>query len=323
MSRVVAPSRLHFGLLHVPTDGVTHWPDGLPMRRFGGLGLMVRDPAIIVHVEPAIEWQAEGPCSTRALGFAEKCTAFLGDFTRFRITVEACPHEHVGLGVGTQLGLAVAKAVAGELGRSEVAACELARWIGRGERSGIGVHGFERGGFIVDGGKADAKQIGLPLGVFAFPNEWRILLVRPSVRSEWYGARERNAFARPRSAEMVARNTERMCRVAMLGVLPALLERDVSAFGDALTEYNRLAGEAFAMEQGGIYSSPEVSELVEIVGEYGVHGAGQSSWGPTVFAVCETHDQARTVTEAIRHRFDDVDVIITTASISGAVSDAS
>ena len=26
MTRVTAPSRLHFGLFHVPTDGFTHWP---------------------------------------------------------------------------------------------------------------------------------------------------------------------------------------------------------------------------------------------------------------------------------------------------------
>ena len=36
--RVVAPCRLHFGLLHVPTIGFTHWPDGTPVRKFGGVG---------------------------------------------------------------------------------------------------------------------------------------------------------------------------------------------------------------------------------------------------------------------------------------------
>ena len=46
MIRVVAGSRLHFGLLHVPTVGE---PVGL--RHFGGLGMMIREPAIALTVE--------------------------------------------------------------------------------------------------------------------------------------------------------------------------------------------------------------------------------------------------------------------------------
>src|SRR5437762_31135 len=43
MTRVTAPSRLHFGLFHVPADGFTHWPGidgnpGLPVRALGGVG---------------------------------------------------------------------------------------------------------------------------------------------------------------------------------------------------------------------------------------------------------------------------------------------
>ena len=42
--RVVAPCRLHFGLFHVPVDGLTHYPDGRPVRKFGGLGMMIENP---------------------------------------------------------------------------------------------------------------------------------------------------------------------------------------------------------------------------------------------------------------------------------------
>ena len=48
MTRVTAPSRLHFGLLNVPNDGS---PD--TSRRFGGVGLMIDRPGIVVTARPA------------------------------------------------------------------------------------------------------------------------------------------------------------------------------------------------------------------------------------------------------------------------------
>ena len=106
MTRVVAPSRLHFGLLHVPVAGLIHWPDGTPVRHFGGLGLMIDRPGLEVRVEPADEWSATGPLADRALGFAYRLTGCKPDFAgrHFRIDVIHAPPEHVGLGVGTQFG---------------------------------------------------------------------------------------------------------------------------------------------------------------------------------------------------------------------------
>ena len=64
MIRVVAPSRLHFGLFHVPVAG-DPWPDGLPVRCFGGVGLMVEEPAVVV-VEPAADWWGRAGRRSRA-----------------------------------------------------------------------------------------------------------------------------------------------------------------------------------------------------------------------------------------------------------------
>src|SRR5437870_9876775 len=71
MTRVTAPSRLHFGLFHVPNAAFTHWPGidaeaGLPMRAFGGVGLMIDQPGVVVTVRPADTWQVEGPLASRA-----------------------------------------------------------------------------------------------------------------------------------------------------------------------------------------------------------------------------------------------------------------
>jgi len=49
MIQVDAPTRLHFGLLHVPTET----EEAPPQRRYGGLGLMLASPRVTVQVSHA------------------------------------------------------------------------------------------------------------------------------------------------------------------------------------------------------------------------------------------------------------------------------
>ena len=291
MIRITAPSRLHFGLLHVPTAGE---PAGL--RRYGGLGLMLRQPGVSVTVEEADEWSAEGSCAERALAVAKGVAARLQSDRAFRIVVETCPPEHVGLGVGTQLSMAVADATCRLFSGSPPTADELAILAGRGERSRIGIEGYRGGGLLLDGGqRGDAPGSSAILIRRPWPAEWRVLLLRPAVPQRWHGDRERLAFARPRDPVANLRITERLCRLALLGVLPAFAERDLPTFGEALHEYNRLAGEVFADDQGGPYAGAAVAELIAWLRAKGIRGVGQSSWGPTVFAMVEGVDAAETL----------------------------
>ena len=287
MTRVTAPSRLHFGLLHVPTEGLTHWPDGTPVRHFGGLGLMIDRPGLELRVEPADEWSATGPLADRALAFARRFTQGSRELAdrRFRIEVAHAPPEHVGLGVGTQLGMAVNKALAIEIGFRHLATADLAVASGRGERSGIGVHGFDRGGFLFDGGKMPGRALSALAARFDFPEEWRVIVAYPAAAGV-HGEAERTAFARGRSAETALHLTEKLARLVATAILPALAERDYAAFGEALHEFNRLAGEPFVPDQGGPYSCPQVAMLIRALRTKAkLPAVGQSSWGPAVFAV--------------------------------------
>lgn len=287
MTRVETGSRLHFGLLRPPPR---HGERG-----FGGCGLMVEAPAVRVAVERAADWSADGPAADRALAVARRVA---GDQPH-RVVVEACPPEHVGLGVGTQLSLAVARAVMRSLGQPGLPAAELARLAGRGDRSGIGVHGFERGGFLTDGGKRDGEEIS-PLVVRAeFPPEWQIVLFVPPVPSDWHGDREQSAFA---ALDGTAAD-DALCRLVLLGLLPALAERDLDTFGEALFEYNVRAGEPFRLAQGGTYATAATAELIGWLRREGVRGAGQSSWGPAVFAVVSDDDRAMAVVEGVQRRW--------------------
>lgn len=272
MTRVTTGSRLHFGLLRLPP--AEPWPAG--ERFFGGAGLMLREPAVTVAVERAAEWSAAGPLADRALAFAHDSA---DADVAFAVRVESCPIDHTGLGVGTQLALATAAAVGRALGRDETAEA-LARRVGRGARSAVGVHGFARGGFLVDGGKRTPDELAPLVARADFPDEWRIVLFDPPGARRVHGGDEAAAFA-----GLSAAADDAMARLILFGMLPALAARDLPAFGGAVTEYNARAGELFRPAQGGTYSTPQTAEIIAWLLRRGVYGAGQSSWGPTAFAV--------------------------------------
>ena len=120
-------------------------------------------------------------------------------------------------------------------------------------------------------------------------------MLRPRSAERWHGDRERLAFARPRNPDANLRTTERLCRLAILGILPALHDADLPSFGESLHEFNLAAGEAFADDQGGPYCCGSVAELIRWLRAEGVAGAGQSSWGPTVFAMMESREAAQSL----------------------------
>jgi beta-RFAP synthase len=311
-------SRLHLGLLGLPgAAGAALWPDlegneSVPGRSFGGAGLMIEEPAIAVRVRRTAEWTARGPSSSRALAWARQIA---GDRSPLAVNVDACPEAHVGFGTGTQLALAVGTAVAQLLGTNE-SPHEIACRLSRGLRSGLGLHGFIHGGFVVDGGKGTATQVAPLVCRHPFPPDWRILLVRPREQVGLSGTPERDAFARLALDEATRRQTESLCRLVVLGLVPALVERDLDAFGEALYDFNRRAGILFKASQGGIYASPAVAELVKSLREAGIRGVGQSSWGPTVFAIGDA-DRLAAVAADLTRRFPTIECSITWARNQG------
>jgi beta-RFAP synthase len=273
------------------------------VRAFGGVGLMIDQPGVIVSARPAGSWQFEGTLASRAQVFAHRFMGGLEAQVRpLQMLVERCPGEHTGLGVGTQLGLAVAKVLALETGAGELPAAELAKRVDRGERSAIGVHGFDRGGLIVEPGKAPGDPLSPLLTRVLLPDLWRVAVFAPHGHDRWHGSREQQAFAKAGQAPRPAGLTETLCRIALLDMLPAAVAGDLPAFSEAVHEFNRRAGEPFAAAQGGTYAGPEVEELIATVRQLGVRGVGQSSWGPAVFAVVGSEAEALWLVQQMRPR---------------------
>lgn len=284
--RITTPSRLHFGLLaygpHAP-------------RQFGGVGLAIERPGIALSAANAGEWLAEGPLAERALRIARQVADRLKEsgakVSPLSLRIDRAPAEHLGLGTGTQLSLAVTRVLAVLAGLGELPVERLAKLSGRGQRSGIGLHGFERGGFLVDGGRRGSGDVPPLLARLEFPSDWSILIVIPGEAPGLHGPNEVKAFAQlPAIPDAV---TDHLCRLVMLGLMPAVVDADLQTFGAALSELQARVGECFAAAQGGNYAMPASEAIVASLRAAGLHGVGQSSWGPALYAFSREDEERK------------------------------
>jgi beta-RFAP synthase len=207
------------------------------------------------------------------------------------IEVRQAIPSHSGLGSGTQLAMAIAQALALLAGDGQADAVTLARRVGRGKRSAIGIHGFARGGFLVDGGKRSEDEIGRLVTRADFPDGWRWLLVAPADKSGTGLSGQEEVQALEQLPRTPLSLTERLCHLTLLEMLPAIGACDCDWFGEALYESGRSVGDYFRPVQGGRYADPRMAELVDWLRGEGVRGVAQTSWGPTIAACC--HDASR------------------------------
>lgn len=291
--RVQAPGRLHMGFLDL---------NGNLGRRFGSIGLTLDGIATEIEVCPATTLTYEGPegARRRVMTLAASLIKRLGLPQGVAIKVIRTIPDHVGLGSGTQLVLALGSALAGLYGLG-LDARGIAVAGRRGVRSGIGIGAFERGGFIIDGGRGSGDQPPPIILRQEFPVEWRALLIFDRHASGIHGPQEVRAFRD--LPEFPAREAERLCRLMLLQALPALVERDCHAFGTAIGELQRTVGDHFSAAQSGRFSSPRVAAVLAWLEAEGVSGIGQSSWGPTGFAIVGSAAEAASLLEAARRRY--------------------
>jgi beta-ribofuranosylaminobenzene 5'-phosphate synthase len=288
---VEAPARLHLGLLDLRGD---------LGRRFGGIGIAIQEPSLLLEARPAPELIVTGEEAERVRLYARRFLDHHGLSGGARLRLHRTIPAHSGLGSGTQIALAVARALA-VLYERPTAAAELAAAVGRGRRSAIGTWAFERGGFILEGGRRDTDDRPAPLLMrHAMPAEWRCVLVIPEVGPGLSGEAEEAAFRTlpPPSEALVGR----ISRLVLMLLLPSLVEADLEGFGRAVTEIQRCVGASFQAVQGATFMHPLVEELIAELLTGGAAGAGQSSWGPTVYGFVEGDAAARALAARVERR---------------------
>jgi beta-ribofuranosylaminobenzene 5'-phosphate synthase len=291
---VEAPARLHFGVLDLR---------GSLGRWFGGIGAAAPGPTLCVSASPAQTLAVSGAGSERAAEFAKRFLAHYALEAGARLQIERALPEHAGLGSGTQLALAVARALA-EVHGVNADASELACVTGRGRRSAIGTWTFAGGGLVVEGGhRPDAPGTAPLLARVAFPPSWRCVVAVPNPARGMSGDEEATAFAGlPAPPE---RDVERVAHLVLMGLLPALADADIASFGSALTAVQTITGRWFAPAQGGTFASGLSEELVRRMAAWGAAGVGQSSWGPAVYGIVEGEDAGLQLAERVRSAVGD------------------
>lgn len=278
--------RLHFGLLaNQPQSG----------RSFGGAGLMIDSvgSTVVVRQDEADFRIADSSvCRGRVEEFVTAYLQACPEDVRpsgFVVDVEEAVPQHVGLGSGTQLGMAIAQALSLWTRDCAADAPTLGGRVGRGGRSALGIYGFSQGGFLVDGGKLRPAGVAPLVARVDFPANWRIVLATPKEDAGLSGDAEVRAFSQ--LPPMPVSITAELCRILLMELLPSVVEADFDRCGESLFCFGRTVGEYFRPAQGGVFASRRMEDLCGHLRRLGVRGVGQTSWGPTLFVLCR-HDAA-------------------------------
>ena len=291
---VTTSSRLHMGFFDL---------NGGLGRKFGSIGLSLQAPVTSLSISPSKTFTAEGEGAERAIKIAQQVARHLNVDGGVHIHLDQVIPEHSGLGSGTQLSLAVGMAM-NALYQRNLTVNDIAVLMQRGTRSGIGLGTFAKGGLIVDGGRMSTSPVPPVIAGAEFPENWPILLIFDKSHSGVHGDQELAAFQNlptfPESSAAL------LCRQVLVKALPAIAEGDLPAFGQAIQTLQSVTGDYFAPAQGGgRYTSRLVAEVLNQLQSNGVHCFGQSSWGPTGFAVFENQLEAETQLNQLNATFGD------------------
>jgi len=288
---VETPSRIHVSLIDL------HGGSG---RVDGGIGIALDDPRILLEARQSPVLEVAGCDSRTADRVREIATNVLAGIRAggsASITVRTMYPSHVGLGSGSQLALATARALCELYGRT-MTVKDLAMLVGRGGTSGIGTAAFEDGGFIIDGGhrfgpgceKAGFAPSSASKGVppppviarHAFPPDWRILLAIPDLPAGASGSHEVDIFRK--HCPVPLDEVQALCHEVVMRMLPALVEHDLDRFGSSINAIQNLG---FKKVEHRL-QPPQIAILLDAMRASGAAGAGMSSFGPALYAIGDT-----------------------------------
>lgn len=274
--RVSSPARLHLGFLDL---------NGSIGRKFGSIGLAIDSHSTTIEINRSDSLSIKpsahhAKVSQQLEQFFSTLGKYIPENSRqVAINVIELIPEHSGFGSGTQFALTIATALC-RLYQIEATTPEIAFHMGRGARSGIGIATFDSGGFIIDGGSSSNQLTAPPVLLRQpFPKDWRIVLIMDSSDKGVHGEEELTAFKELPTFPLSG--AQSICHLTLMKLLPALIEENITAFGEAVTKIQAHIGDHFAPAQGGRYTSLSVAKLLDKAQQIDHTGISQSSWGPT------------------------------------------
>jgi len=323
-----SPSRIHIGLIDL---------NGSLGRVDGGLGIALDYPNFYIEGRESSEIEIEIGCKgiqedtlssirDRLYQVSRRVLDYIGEegiYIKVRDTIPL----HSGLGSGTQMALSTGMLISKVYNR-DLDVKTLASITGRGGTSGIGVYAFERGGFIVDGGhtfgrgkdkevfapSSASKNVRVPPLIFRHDFNWEVVLTIPRGENI-HGDREVDIFRRycPISLE----ETQRICHIVLMKMLPAIVEGDIKSFGEGINRLQYLGFKRVELE----LQREIVRELLRELQK--VSYSGLSSFGPTLYSICEGREDVKKVVETSREFFDkrgiEGEIIVTRGNNQGYI----
>jgi beta-RFAP synthase len=291
---ITSPARLHLGFFDL---------NGELGRKFGSLGIALAQPVTQLAMTKNDQLKVDGLECKRVEYIVKKLTEVVGCSPKNNVHVrmqQVIP-AHAGLGSGTQLALTVGMAYS-QLYSLDLTPSQIAQYTARGARSGIGIGTYLHGGVVIDGGRGLDTVVPPMIARADFPEEWRIILILEDCHQGVHGEEEVAAFKN--LAPVPAQVSEKICRHVLMQALPALAEHNIVDFGRAVAELQHATGDYFAPAQGGgRYASKNVTQVLTWLENQGVYCLGQSSWGPTGFAIVENETLANELLLRLNQQF--------------------
>ena len=289
---VITSARLHMGFFDLK---------GGASRTFGSLGLSIDAPCTKIVVTKSDETAIDANCDENVVKIVENIVKLVNLEQKFSLKVLQSIPQHAGLGSGTQMALAIGAGL-NALFNLNLTVSQIGKLSKRGSRSGIGIAAFEQGGVLVDGGKTSNELPKIALRQ-VFPDNWRVLLIADSSYTGVHGEVELQAFQSLKPAQHSLRT------MIFDHMMPALQHPDLLAFGAYMADLQAYNGDYFAPIQGGRYASNDVANALFWLQQNGVACVGQSSWGPTGFAIVESEERANIMLKQLQQQFSGVNNI--------------
>ena len=303
--QIIAPARLHFGFLELNNNN----------GAFGGIGLSIDKFNTKITVKKNIGAKFEGKALDKASFFLKKFCKKNKIKPNFFLNIEKATPPHIGLGSGTQLALSIGSAIS-QLNNINLDLEKIAKILNRSLRSNIGLINFKHGGFLIDL-KIKNKFFSNINKVF-FPEDWKIILIKDT-KQGLHGKNEMDAFKKIRSFPKI--NHIKLTDLVLFQIYPSLIENNFDEFSKAISKLQNIMGKYFNIFQNGMFSSSEVSNVLNFLRKENISGYGQTSWGPTGFALFPNIKKAEEMRLKLKKRFSsckNLEFIICSGKNSGA-----
>lgn len=288
--RVEAFPRLHMGLL----DLAAATP-----RRYGGAGFSVQTKSTIVqaHTDKSTSIDHEG-LDTNAIDDLNRLLKRMREVygkQNIRLKVIQFTPQHVGLGSKTCLLLAAAAAGLAAF-NAPASASTIQRLSQRGGTSGVGIHSFFTGGFVVDCGhpqpdapdhlpsSAQVPTSTPPLQLrLKMPVDWRVSLAI-TLGTRISGSAERDFFR----LHTPISSAGALEAIALMyhGIIPAIRSADLSNLSHVLKRFHSIGFKSCELQN----QTSKVQSLFRCAQDLELAAVGLSSIGPTIYVIYHVED---------------------------------